>query len=161
VFTSAIARLANLSLQTGKFPARYKTVQVLPVLKKKGSTVHRPISNLPTVSKVFERLVLACLRPNYSALQIQPLPVCIQEKKFHGDGTTGGPGRSLHGGRRQAGHCPDRLRPVGGLRHRRPPAPRLPAARVRSDGNIAPLAAVLSQRPDSVHQDGPARITRQ
>ena len=36
VFVPAIARLANLSLQTGKFPARYKTAQVLPLLKKVG-----------------------------------------------------------------------------------------------------------------------------
>jgi len=40
VLPPAIARLANLSLQTGKFPARYKRVQVLPLLKKAGSTVH-------------------------------------------------------------------------------------------------------------------------
>ena len=36
VFTPAITRLANLSLQTGKFPARYKRAQVLPLLKKAG-----------------------------------------------------------------------------------------------------------------------------
>jgi len=30
----AVARLANLSLHTGAFPARYKTAQVLPLLKK-------------------------------------------------------------------------------------------------------------------------------
>ena len=30
VFTPVIARLANLSLQSGKFPARYRTAQVLP-----------------------------------------------------------------------------------------------------------------------------------
>jgi len=54
----------------------------------------------------------------------------------------------------QAGHCPDRPRSVGSLRHRRPPA------RVRSDGNPTPLAAVKSRRPDQVHQDGPTRITR-
>ena len=30
------ARLADLSLQTGKFPARYKTAHVLPLLKKVG-----------------------------------------------------------------------------------------------------------------------------
>jgi len=68
VFTPAIARLANLSLQTGKFPARYKRAQVLPLLKKAGlgslqPANYRPISNLPTVSKVLERLMLACLRP--------------------------------------------------------------------------------------------------
>jgi len=65
----ATARLANLSLQTGKFPARYKRAQVLPLLKKAGLNSsqpanYRPISNLPTVSKVLERLVLARLRPH-------------------------------------------------------------------------------------------------
>ena len=63
-----IGRLSNLSLQTGKFPARYKRAQVLPLLKKAGldssqPANYRPISNLPTVSKVLEKLVLACLRP--------------------------------------------------------------------------------------------------
>jgi len=65
----AIARLANLSLQTGKFPARYKRAQVLPQLKKAGldnsqPANYKPISNLSTVSKVLERLVLARLRPH-------------------------------------------------------------------------------------------------
>jgi len=69
VITPAIARLANLSLQTGKFPVRYKRAQVLPLLKKarldsSQPANYRPISNLPTVSKVLERLVLARLRPH-------------------------------------------------------------------------------------------------
>ena len=69
VFAPAIARLANLSLQTGKFPARYKTAQVLPLRKKAGldsslPANYRPISILSAVSKVLERLVLARLRPH-------------------------------------------------------------------------------------------------
>ena len=36
VFALAITTLANLSLQTGKFPARFKSAQVLPLLKKAG-----------------------------------------------------------------------------------------------------------------------------
>ena len=69
MLTPAIARLANLSLQTGNFPARSKRAQVLPLLKKAGLDSsqlanYRPISNLPTVSKVLERLVLARLRPH-------------------------------------------------------------------------------------------------
>jgi len=69
VLTPVIARLANLSLQTGKFPVRYKKAQVLPLPKKAGldssqPANYRPISNLPTVSKVLERLVLARLRPH-------------------------------------------------------------------------------------------------
>ena len=55
-------------MQTGKFPARFKSAQVLPLLKKAGldrslPVNYRPISNLST-SKVLERLVLARLRPH-------------------------------------------------------------------------------------------------
>jgi len=69
VFAPAITRLANLSLQTGRFPKRFKSAQVLPLLKKAGldrssPANYRPISNLSTVSKVLERLVLARLRPH-------------------------------------------------------------------------------------------------
>jgi len=78
VFAPVITRMANLSLQAGKFPAKYKTVQVLPLLKKPGldspSPVnYRPISNLLTVSKLLEHLVLACLHllrcANFSQFQ--------------------------------------------------------------------------------------------
>jgi len=65
VFAPAIARLANLP----KFPARYKRVQVLPLLKKTGldsssPANYRPISNPATISKVIERLLLTRLRPH-------------------------------------------------------------------------------------------------
>jgi len=71
VFAPAITTLANLSLQTGKFPARFRSAQVLPLLKKAGldrslPVNYRPISNLSTVSKVLERLVLARLRPHFT-----------------------------------------------------------------------------------------------
>ena len=63
-----IAKPANLSIQTGKFPSRYKQAQVLPLLKKAGlerSSLgnYRTISNLSTVSKILERLVFTRLRP--------------------------------------------------------------------------------------------------
>jgi len=62
-FAPAITTLANLSLQTGKFPARFKSAQVLPLLKKTGldrslPVNYMPISNLSTVCKMLERLVL-------------------------------------------------------------------------------------------------------
>ena len=65
----ASARLANLSLQTGIFPSCFKRAQVLPLLKKSGLDTTSPanyksISNLSTVSKVLERLVLARLPPH-------------------------------------------------------------------------------------------------
>jgi len=68
VFAPAIARLANLSFESGTFLSHYKGAQVLLLLKKPGlvSTSpgnYRSISNLSTVSKLHERLVLARLRP--------------------------------------------------------------------------------------------------
>ena len=61
--------MANLSFIEGCFPAAFMTAQVLPLLKKPGLDAeqmsnYRPISNLTTISKVIERLVLARLRPH-------------------------------------------------------------------------------------------------
>jgi len=71
VFAPVIAHMANLSFNECRFPARpaaFKTAQELPLLKKPSldkeqMSSYRPISNLTTVSKVIERLVLARLRP--------------------------------------------------------------------------------------------------
>ena len=61
------------------FPSCYKKAQVLPLLKKAGldssspaNYSYRPISNLSTVSKVLERLVLTRLRPAGSEAESQP-----------------------------------------------------------------------------------------
>ena len=69
VFVAIIVRLANLSFTEGHSPARYKKAQVMPLLKKSGldsslPSNYRPISNLSTISKVLERLVLVQLRPH-------------------------------------------------------------------------------------------------
>ena len=80
LFAPAIARLANLSFEEGRFPLEFKVAQVMPLLKKPGLDKkapenYRPISNLSTISKILERLVLAQLRPhllgsqNYNPLQ--------------------------------------------------------------------------------------------
>lgn len=63
-FAIIIARLANLSFGHSTFPQKFKTAQVTPQLKKRGLDAcdpasYRPISNLNTVSKILERLVLA------------------------------------------------------------------------------------------------------
>ena len=59
----------NLSFHTGTFPSCFKRAQVLPLLKKavldiSSPSNYRPISNLSTVSKILERLVLTRLRPH-------------------------------------------------------------------------------------------------
>jgi len=73
VFAPVISRLANMSLQAGTFPARFKSARVLPLLKKAGldrpsPANYRPISNLSTVSKtvskILERLMQSHLRPH-------------------------------------------------------------------------------------------------
>jgi len=69
VFAPVITRLVNMSLQARTFPARFKSAQMLPRLKKAGldrsSPVnYRSISNLSTVSKILERLVQTRLRPH-------------------------------------------------------------------------------------------------
>ena len=71
-FAHVIARLANLSFEQSTFPTMFKTAQVTPLLKKPGldesdPTSYRPISNLNTISKVLERLVLARIVPHVSA----------------------------------------------------------------------------------------------
>ena len=69
VFAPLITHLAKLSFSEGKFPSRYKTASVTPLLKKKDldsdvATDYRPISNLHTISKMFERLLMARIRPH-------------------------------------------------------------------------------------------------
>ena len=64
-----ISHLANLSFSAGRFPLRYKTVQVLPLLKRPEADgviplKYRPMSNLATVSKMLERLELIQLWPH-------------------------------------------------------------------------------------------------
>jgi len=80
IFAPLILTMANISFKEGKFPVTFKTAQVLPLIKKAGLdrsqlANYRPISNLNTISKLIERLVLTRLRlqlmesPNFSKLQ--------------------------------------------------------------------------------------------
>jgi len=98
--------IANQSIQTGQFPFRYKQVQVLRLLKKDGLNSalpanYRPISNLSTISKVLERLVLTRLRPRLLVTQFQSVQVRIQEGAHHRDRAATGVEWRLHGCRQQ------------------------------------------------------------
>jgi len=68
VFAPAIARLANLSLQTGTFPPSIEDSAGAPAAGGRVDSSlpvnYRPISNLSTVFKVLERLVLTCQCPH-------------------------------------------------------------------------------------------------
>ena len=54
----SIAMLVNKSIATGEFPSQLKIAKVLPIFKggdKSDPSNYRPISILPTVSKIFEK----------------------------------------------------------------------------------------------------------
>ena len=56
----AVSSLINLSFAKGIFPSRLKNAQVIPLYKKKDSLNkenYRPVSILPTTSKIFERVI--------------------------------------------------------------------------------------------------------
>ena len=58
-----LANLFNKSLKLGKFPSSWKKACITPIFKQKGSnsdpTNYRPISLLPTLSKILEKIVFA------------------------------------------------------------------------------------------------------
>ena len=50
----------NQILTTGIFPDAFKVAKIIPIFKKSNSSLlvnYRPISLLPTISKVFERVI--------------------------------------------------------------------------------------------------------
>ena len=57
----AICHILNLSIQTNRFPTRWKVAKVVPLYKGKGSKFesknYRPVAILPVLSKVLERVV--------------------------------------------------------------------------------------------------------
>lgn len=55
-----LMQLINQALETGEFPSKLKIAKVIPVLKKgdpKNVENYRPISILPTLSKIFEKSI--------------------------------------------------------------------------------------------------------
>ena len=61
IIKSPLTKLFNMSLSQGIFPTSWKEANVLPIFKKKGSTSdptnYRPISLLPCLSKILEKIV--------------------------------------------------------------------------------------------------------
>ena len=86
-----ITKIINTSLTTGIVPDCFKSAIVKSLLKKPGLVVNdlknfRPVSNLPFLSKILEKVVLAQLESHL--MQKQPpwsLPVSIQAKSLYWD----------------------------------------------------------------------------
>lgn len=72
-----LAHLFNLSLQCGIFPSSWKHATITPILKK-GKKNHldvssyRPITSLPLLSKILERIVSAQLRSHVESNDLLP-----------------------------------------------------------------------------------------
>jgi len=64
-FAPSITEILNLSLSTGVFPSSWKLANVTPIWKNKGSKSdpnnYRPISILPILSRIFEKIVASQL----------------------------------------------------------------------------------------------------
>ena len=69
-----ITQLLNKCLATGKMPRPFKEALVIPLLKKKNLEIQfknfRPISNLPFLSKVLERVVIHQLSTHCERLSL-------------------------------------------------------------------------------------------
>ena len=76
VLLPAITRIINSSLQFGSFDSSWKLAVVKPLLKKTGLLLtknnYRPVSNLPFISKVAEKVVLSQFIPFLDANNIIP-----------------------------------------------------------------------------------------
>jgi len=68
------------------------------------SELQADLKSADRVQSPGETRVSTPVAPPAQLSQLQPVPVGIQKGTFHRDCTTGGPGWSLYGGRRQAGH---------------------------------------------------------
>ena len=72
-----VTELFNRSLSTGHFPAAFKKAFITPIVKKPGidatsASSYRPISNLPVLSKLLERLVVRQLMEYLSSADLIP-----------------------------------------------------------------------------------------
>ena len=73
-----ICLLCNLSMDSGIFPAQLKQARVLPLLKKSTldpdeASSYRPISNLPYISKLIERVVASRFSKHSTEFNLLPV----------------------------------------------------------------------------------------
>lgn len=72
----AITHIFNAVLRTGHFPSQWKVAQIILIPKPgkpaEEATSYRPISLLPMLSKLFEKLFLKRLKPHLDSLDIIP-----------------------------------------------------------------------------------------
>ena len=73
--SSPLAHICNLMLSSGTFPTRLKFAEIKPLYKKGGRmdiTNYRPISLLPSFSKIFEKIIFRRLIQHFDYNEILP-----------------------------------------------------------------------------------------
>ena len=82
-----LAHIINISFKSGIFPQRLKVAKVVPIYKSKDECNfenYRPISLLPTFSKIIERLVYNRLYKYVKKKQhSKPCPIWLPKQTFH------------------------------------------------------------------------------
>ena len=79
LISDSLALIFNRSIETSIFPDEWKSARITPLYKKFGNrsdpSNYRPISIIPVMAKVFERIVYGQL---YRYLTENKLPCCYQ-----------------------------------------------------------------------------------
>ena len=84
-----ITGIVNSSLKSGSVPKEFKSARIRPLLKKSGLDQnllknYRPVSNLPFISKVLEKVVDRRLERHLSENKLQlGFSVCISKVSFY------------------------------------------------------------------------------
>jgi hypothetical protein len=72
----AVTQLLNSILRTGHLPGLWKVSQIIPILKPgklpEEAQSYRPVSLLPVLSKVFEKLLITGILPTLQEKQVVP-----------------------------------------------------------------------------------------
>ena len=78
LISKPLTLIINQCLETGIFPSKLKIAKVIPILKKGDELIfdsYRPISILPSISKVFERIIFNQI---HSYFHVNDLYFCSQ-----------------------------------------------------------------------------------
>ena len=97
-FRHLLLRLINQSFQEGKLPEAWKTARIVPIPKPKKKGAFRPISLLPVMGKLMERMVLI------NRLRWTAEPLCNQPLGFRRGTGTSDAVATVYGLQTQAGH---------------------------------------------------------
>ena len=78
-FSILISYLENLSFTKATFPSKFSPLLKKPCLPKSDLANFRPISNLNTIGKILERLVISCFFTYFKIYRFFSFTICISQ----------------------------------------------------------------------------------